>query len=409
VSPVSVLPVLFSLLVALALLFFLTGVFKKQLQPVRFLAIDGLRGYLAFFVFLHHASIYYFAFHTYIWQLPPSNLYSHFGGTSVCLFFMITSFLFFTRLIDYYNKRMDWLKFFVARVLRLYPLYLIALALCFLYAGIDSNFVLLEPVKQIATEAGHWLLFSIFGQPNINGIADTQSYMVSVLWSLKYEWLFYLLLPSFALIFFRSGASVLTMIITLGISLLIILFAYPVVFTLFIFSGGIVAAFAARNEAFSRGARHWFSSIIIILCLIATVVCFNTVSTALPLIILSVAFIGIACGNSFFGLLTFRLSRELGQLSYGIYLLHSLILYALFHFCFDREQVVALSALQYWLIVSGAGGVLIMVCFFLHHYIELPAIRATTTITALLRKGFYRQNAVEISTIKSDGPEKPML
>lgn len=49
--------------------------FRRQVvgpKQGRFDAIDGLRGYLAFFVFLHHSAIWYFFLRTGFWQAPAS-------------------------------------------------------------------------------------------------------------------------------------------------------------------------------------------------------------------------------------------------------------------------------------------------------------------------------------------------
>lgn len=52
-------------------------------QPVsgsRFLAIDGLRGYLALAVLVHHSSIWYVYARTGKWSAPPSALYAQLGA-----------------------------------------------------------------------------------------------------------------------------------------------------------------------------------------------------------------------------------------------------------------------------------------------------------------------------------------
>ena len=87
----------------------LVKIFKIQFKNVKYETVDGLRGYLSFFVFLHHACIYYYLFPSYNWKLPAQNLYIHFGQTSVALFFMITGFLFFDKLLSSKteNKKMD--------------------------------------------------------------------------------------------------------------------------------------------------------------------------------------------------------------------------------------------------------------------------------------------------------------
>mgnify|MGYP003342983265 CR=1 FL=1 len=47
------------------------------------------------------------------------------------------------------------------------------------------------------------------------------------------------------------------------------------------------------------------------------------------LLFLSLAFIAIAAGNDLLGLLSNPLTRKLGEVSYGIYLFHGLVLFAI--------------------------------------------------------------------------------
>lgn len=94
-GPVSPLPAIICLLVAIGTSFLLVKRFGVPPAQGRYASIDGLRGYLALFVFLHHSSVWYFFLRTGQWEDPPSNLYTHFGSSSVLLYFMITGFLFF--------------------------------------------------------------------------------------------------------------------------------------------------------------------------------------------------------------------------------------------------------------------------------------------------------------------------
>src|SRR4051812_45213259 len=115
-DPVSFLPALVALIIALLSTKLISYLFKFEPEPVKHLSIDGLRGYLAFFVFLHHSAIWYFYLRASVWTLPPSHLYTHFGHSGVALFFMITGFLFFLKLIEARTKPIDWIKLYVARI-----------------------------------------------------------------------------------------------------------------------------------------------------------------------------------------------------------------------------------------------------------------------------------------------------
>ena len=94
----------------------------------RISTLDGLRGFLALGVFFHHAAIY----HEYLldqqWRLPPSRFYSLLGQVGVAMFFMITGYLFWSRVVTE-RGRLDWLQLYIGRVFRIGPLYLFPLQL----------------------------------------------------------------------------------------------------------------------------------------------------------------------------------------------------------------------------------------------------------------------------------------
>jgi peptidoglycan/LPS O-acetylase OafA/YrhL len=80
-------------------LFFVTffnQVFKLEANQTKYTGIEGLRGFLAFFVFIHHYSAWYGLMHTKQWSMTePLSILARFGDFSVFIFFMITGFLFF--------------------------------------------------------------------------------------------------------------------------------------------------------------------------------------------------------------------------------------------------------------------------------------------------------------------------
>src|SRR5207302_5329977 len=95
----------------------------------RFTSLDGLRGYLAFGVFIHHGSVWYIFLHTSEWNVPPSYVYTNIGQASVALFFMITGFLFWSKLLRGHEEPINWYRLYLSRLLRLVPLYTLAVTL----------------------------------------------------------------------------------------------------------------------------------------------------------------------------------------------------------------------------------------------------------------------------------------
>jgi peptidoglycan/LPS O-acetylase OafA/YrhL len=384
---VSPLPALAVLCVALASAFFLAKIFGVPDQSGRFASIDGLRGYLALFVFFHHACLWYFFLRNDDWAIPPSNLYTHFGQSSVVMFFMITAFLFFSKLLDARAKPIDWLRLFVSRFLRLVPLYLFAMVVLFGIVTILSGGVLNDSVGHLAIGAMRWLSFTILGNPDLNHVDGTYLIVAGVTWSLPYEWFFYLALPLLA-VAVRARVGVLYIAASAICLALMLLVWQPQWLYLAAFGAGMIAAIIARSARFQTLASTHISSAIIVAILVAIVVLFPTIEGIVPMLLLTLVFILIACGNSLFGILTHAVSRTLGEMSYSIYLLHGIALFILFRFVIGLDNAESLSPTMHWAYIVGLTPILLTLCFFTFMLIERPTMRRTACLTSWLRRRY---------------------
>jgi peptidoglycan/LPS O-acetylase OafA/YrhL len=386
---VSPIPALVLLLIAVATCFILMRQFGGNPVQGRFASIDGLRGYLAFFVFLHHSCIWYFYLRTGHWKVPPSNLYTHFGQSSVALFFMITGFLFFSKLIDGRNKIIDWEKLYISRFLRLVPLYFFVIFLLFITVYYLTNGVLNVSIRSLARETISWLGFTILGAPSLNGFEHTPIVVAGVTWSLPYEWFFYFSLPLLAL---TVGVIPPFLYIALGIISVICLTKWgPDLQILQSFLGGITASFLVRLEWFRRYSANTISSFIAIACLSSVVALFPTAFEVTPILLLTLAFSLIAAGNSMFGILEHAVSRTLGEMAYSIYLLHGITLFITFNFIIGTSKSSEFSPTEHWLLIMGITPILILTSFATFRFIEHPAMKNTKILTNWLHK-FYRDN-----------------
>jgi len=397
-DPVSPLPAIASLLMAVASSLLLVKRFGVQPIQGRYASIDGLRGYLAFFVFLHHSCIWYFYLRTGQWSVPPSNLYTHFGQSSVAFFFMITGFLFFSKLMEGKTKKIDWGKLFVSRFLRLAPLYFFAMALLFLIVSYISNGVLNESVPQLLKNGGKWLSFTIVGAPNLNTVEHTSLILAGVTWSLRYEWFFYFSLPILALVVKTTPPLP---YILLGIAGIVGLLIWePKYYHLLSFFGGISACFFVRVELFRKFASGTIASFVSLGCIVAAIVLFPTAYAVAPLFLLTVAFILISCGSSFFGILVSPVSRALGEMAYSIYLLHGILLFVVFNFIFGISESKTFSPITHWLLIVGISPILVFFCFFTFRTIERPAMDSTSAFTIWLRSRLafrFRRRSIDSS------------
>jgi len=166
----------------------------------RYETIDGLRGFLALFVFIHHSSVWHQFLHTGKWDLLQSNLYNHLGQTSVSFFFMITSFLFITKIIK--HDKFDFKLFLINRIFRLVPMYFVALLLILIIIFLISKFKLKVSLLILGVSIIKWLTFTVIYSP-INDYYLTNIVNAGVNWSLPYEWLFYFFLPILVILISR--------------------------------------------------------------------------------------------------------------------------------------------------------------------------------------------------------------
>ena len=149
-----------------------SGLFGPASTP-RYSSIDGLRGYLALAVFLSHSSIWYFYLRSGTWDVPPSNFYTQLGQSSVTLFFMITGFLFWSKLLDGRVQPIDWPRLYLSRVFRLAPLYSLAVV-CVVTVSLYTRRLSAEGIDdRFCREFVKWLAFTIPGIAPVNGFAET--------------------------------------------------------------------------------------------------------------------------------------------------------------------------------------------------------------------------------------------
>jgi peptidoglycan/LPS O-acetylase OafA/YrhL len=388
-NPLFVLPVL---LIALVTIYLVSRAMKIDAKTHQFSSIDGLRGFLATSVFLHHSALWYHRTHSHGEYITLSNLYTHFGSSSVALFFMITSFLFFSKLIAAYEGRIDWLKLCVSRILRIMPLYGFAMVILFLNVVILSHFVVRESFPDLLKHAGQWLLFM---EPDINKVGGTRLIIYGVQWSLAFEWMFYCSLPLLGLFFFKIRTPVLTILLAsiFLIVFLVIIFGwydFRAERGMVQFLGGLPAAFLARNERVRKIASSIWLSFVFILLLCYVLFFYESIFTPLPFLCMTLIFTGIACGNDLFGVLTLKACRLLGQVSYSIYLLHGLVLFTTFNYIIGFNNVTRMSVFTYYGTICVCAVALATVSSFTFNFVERRGIDSAAGITNKLRRIFSR-------------------
>ncbi|RFP09615.1 MULTISPECIES: acyltransferase [unclassified Duganella] len=387
-NPVSFLPVIACLALALLTTYAITRRYGAPPLSGRYASIDGLRGYLAFLVFLHHACIWYFYLRSGSWAKPPSYFYTNFGQGGVALFFMITAFLFYAKLLASRERGVDWTRLYLSRLLRLTPLYLFAMALMLTIVAVLSGGRPGEPWPQLLQHLLQWLSFTALGAPDLNGVRDTAVIVAGVTWSLPYEWLFYLSLPVLALPL-RIAVPRPYLLVSAALLLLLVaavVLKRPPPHHLFAFVAGMVAAVLVQYPGFRRFADGPAAAVLTAAALGVAIFLFPSAHDALALLALAVAFALIAGGCRLFGSLTWSVSRTFGEFAYSLYLLHGIFLFVIFNFVLGPAQAQDLSPLQHWAVVAAATPALIAACYLSFRFIEQPAMLRVPALHAWLSR-----------------------
>lgn len=347
-------------------------------QNGRYGCLDGLRGVLALGVFIHHSYVAYLFFTTGAWVWTESPLFNQLGKSTVALFFMITSYLFSSKLIMS-ERYIDFCKLYIGRVARLFPLYVLVVVVVVFSVFVLTNWQMKESIVTLMIEIFKWITFVVFGRPYINGFEDTWRIIAGVNWSLKYEWLFYFSLP-----FIYWPLKMLSRPIALRCLLLFVvilgLVGYfldvvligSVVFLGHFACGILVALMNVDAKINSRAKSVYFQ--VLSLPVLFLLLQFKNADNIESIVLSGIIFFNVSNGFSFFGLLKMRAILWLGDISYGIYLLHGLVLYWVLFFLHQKGLLVNLNAVSYCVLVAFIGFIVLSLASLSYIYIEKPVI-----------------------------------
>ncbi len=256
-------------------------------------------------------------------------------------------------------------------MLRIFPLHIFAVGLLCLIVAVKTGFELRDPIERILISVGNWILLSAPAASNINQLQGTWQIIAGVTWSLPYEACFYLLLPWLAI---ATGKNAHPLVYFCSAVLLVLLAISGALkaHMFMAFLPGMITAWASRKKKIQAWMAKPAAGIFSAASLIAA---YGWIDVQEPrLLLLGIGFLPIACGCSLGGVLVLRAFRKLGELSYGIYLMHGMVLFTLLDLFVGREAASQLSEFSYWALVSGALALFVLFCELPHRWIEAPAM-----------------------------------
>lgn len=340
-----------------------SAVFQDDTKD-RYASMDGLRGILAFSVFIHHSILAHNFARTGV-QGSSSNFETLIGRASVALFFMITAYLFWGRVLRR-EGRLDWPAFFRGRMLRLLPLYIFAVLTLFFVIAVDSDFTLRVPVIDLIKQGAAWFAFSALGFPDINRVEHTAK-ILSLIYTLKYEWVFYFALPLGALIyrFFKRSWPIYAAVFL--ISLL-----GPAWSFFGFFVGGAVAIHLV-DAKYPNAKILWPT--LGIFGLITLDFFFHDILGPIQALLLLPVFIAAMRAEGPWAILRWRPLRFLGHISYSVYLMQGLLIHMLVGWVIGTSVYGSLDSLQFYGVVLLMGIALIAISTITFLVIERPLMK----------------------------------
>ena len=307
----------------------------------RNLPMEGLRGLAVLLVFLVH---YHAIFHPWVSAdsrtFAVSSFFWSIGHSGVDLFFVLSGYLIYGSVIRKHNAYYSFIK---RRIQRIYPTFLCVLAVYLVLSGVFPHE---SKIPSETVTAAAYILENVLLLPGLFNIEP----IITVAWSLSYEFFYYLFIPFLvALVMMRLWSKSARVIFFLVLAALLIGFSLTGYFhhlRLMMFIPGILLYEALHSYGLGERLKSGFDYPVLFLLLITFPVIYilsgqpGQASLLLHLsrlgdigrvVVLFVSFFFLTLGClSSQGLLKALFSyaplRWYGNMSYSYYLIHGLTL-----------------------------------------------------------------------------------
>lgn len=355
------------------------------------LSMEGLRGFAVFLVFLvHYSSL------TETYLLPGNltwdikNIFSQIGNSGVDLFFVLSGFLIYGMLIQ---KEQTYIFYISRRIKRIYPTFLVVF---FLYVILGFIFPDENKIPQKAGEAVIYLIENLLLLPGIFNIEP----LITVAWSLSYEFLFYLVTPwivyGLHLRTWKFQHRILLIIfISLALFVFFIIYGGPI--RVLMFFSGMVLYEVVTNSQWKPykylGVVALFTAMVWLAVFPGTKLTEEVKYGFLSICLFIFCWECFSINGQIQKLFSWTPIRWYGNISYSYYLLHGLTLKGIFLILGKLLPSETPSPWMYWGLITPVFAITLVVAFVLFVFVEKPLSLST---------GAMKFSLLKDSTNKSD-------
>jgi peptidoglycan/LPS O-acetylase OafA/YrhL len=343
-----------------------------------FKGLNALRFYAALSVLVQHI-----AHSPYDWFKVPvlpttlERLFIH-GTDGVRLFFVLSGFL-ITYLLLTERERSGTVavgKFYLRRILRIWPLYFLILAL----VGFGMPLLLPEMANPIARPGLAGLMVFFLG--NLAYVLYYPFPPLEHLWSIAVEEQFYLVAPHLTRLIRNPTRALVSFIVVWWILLALSPTLPGIVGDLLmtmrydcIALGGLFACIYYYRLPVLKWLQHPLAGILTVISFVVMAVFVAPTDELLYTILGSIVFgmliLNVGTTERFLPMLNHPTLEALGNLSYGMYMYHPLILLLGFHLLYSRLDTATYQLVIYPAII----GATVFVSWVSYRYIESPFLR----------------------------------
>ena len=361
-------------------------------KSIYFPSLNGLRFIAATLVFIHHFVNLKCVLLSGVEM--KSSFFSPLGATGVTLFFVLSGFLITYLLLKEYDSSLtiDIKKFYIRRMLRIWPLYFLTL---FIYLGYGYFF----------NEIGHdffliKLVLYLFFLPNVAYILLTSGGFPSQLWSVGSEEQFYLIYPwimkifrkkiiiiviSVPLLLIGVRFGLLSIIINQqalifkGINVFRFLFDFIDAFRIdCMLIGGLFALLLYNQHKYLKILYSKKTQIIVYAFTIILIVSgfkILVINHTVFSILFGIIILNLASNSNSILSLENNLFNKLGKISYGLYVIHPLMLDITGNYLQPSFMNTNLNSLNILLSFCVSFGLTLALAYLSFHYFEASFLK----------------------------------